>query len=232
MDPLWLYYPQLNISASEIWIADHLEVRMFSVDPIKYCYKCIPTSLSICIYYLNMHWAPCKQKDILTHTKALFGKFFSSQLNSILFTQLPILLHLAVWIKCWCKLCSSWLQTLASFQTFLPLGLPQVTIALSCICCSFPPYFPLWASGSYKWNWDSMFHTIIWLQGIFTSSLKCRHKYVTTNEQKQGIGDTWYACPRCSSATCSFALLSAPVTKGFKRNLDWKPKMEKILPMN
>lgn len=85
-----------------------------------------------------------------------------------------------------------------------------------------PHYFLLWATDSYKRDWDSMFQTIVWLQGIFTSSLKYRHKYVTTNEEKPAIGDTWCACPRCSLATGSFVLLSAAVTKWFKRNLGVK----------
>lgn len=56
------------------------------------------------------------------------------------------------------KLCSSWLQISAYFQNFLLPRLPQVTIALFCISLSPQPlHFPLWGSGSYRWDWDSMF---------------------------------------------------------------------------
>lgn len=51
-DPLWLS-PQLNFSASKIWTAGHIEVRMLSVEPIKYCYKFNPNLLSLYIQYFN-----------------------------------------------------------------------------------------------------------------------------------------------------------------------------------
>ena len=35
----WLCHLQLNLSASQIWIADHLEIKMLSVNPIKYSHK-------------------------------------------------------------------------------------------------------------------------------------------------------------------------------------------------
>ena len=35
----WLCHVQLNLSAPQIWIADHLEIKMLSANSIKYCHK-------------------------------------------------------------------------------------------------------------------------------------------------------------------------------------------------
>lgn len=78
-DPLMLS-PQLNFSASKIWTVDHIELRMLSVDPRKYCYKFNPNSLSLCIHYFNA--MSTMQIEGHTHTKTMPSKTFISCSNS------------------------------------------------------------------------------------------------------------------------------------------------------